>query len=155
MWEWKSARGSEVVDISILGPKWMRFPVRSHVILLLTTWLVSTLTVKLFSDTLPRSSAEALWLMKRNKAEKIKIRGWEKSKSEEMEQRNVKFPATESLNCSLQNLLSTILSMIFQSETLIFQNYWHSGKRRGPGCIANHKMCQDALAAKKGAKSQQ
>lgn len=40
---------------------------------------------KTFSDILPRSSADALWMMKRNKVETVNICGWAKSTSEEME----------------------------------------------------------------------
>lgn len=40
---------------------------------------------KTFSNILHRSSVEALWQMKHNKAEKVKICGWAKSPSEEME----------------------------------------------------------------------
>lgn len=45
--------------------------------------------------------------------------------------------------------------MKFLSEPIISQNSWLSGKLQAGAIIANHKMCQDALAAKKGAKSQQ
>lgn len=63
----------------------MRFPAQSHVILQLTAGLGSTLTVKTFSDILPCSSVEALWLMKHDKVKQGKICGWAKSTSEEIE----------------------------------------------------------------------
>lgn len=73
------------------------------------------------------------------------------------DQRNVKFPAIERLNRSLQNLLSTILSMKILSEPIISQNYCHSGsKPQADGASQIIKCVKMHLLQKKGgAKSQQ
>lgn len=154
MWAWKSAQGSEVVDISILGPKWMRFPVQSHVILQLTTWLVLTLTVKLFLThylvLLLRLSG--WWsATKRRKWRFVFEQNQRQKKWNNSGQRNK--CKDSRLNCTLQNLLSTILSIILSSETLILQNYWHPGKPEADAALQIIICVKMHLRQKRGPKA--
>lgn len=111
---------------------------------------------KTFSDILPRSSVEAFGWWSAAKQWKWRFvvgQNQRQKKWNNPEQRNVKIPATESLNCSLQSRLSAVMSIIFSSETLILRTYWHSGKLEAEAALQIIKCVKMHLLRKRGPKA--